>query len=128
MRKNTAAHQSDDWLGLNRIASFLNGREASAGTGAASTPGEEVIDRLCRTLEVLALVEDHVKPLKEHARQAADHETIQLAVELRRLANRLQVIGDSLSSAGDRLFELENEILLELEERYRAQSARQDAA
>jgi hypothetical protein len=121
--------QSDqDWLGLTKLASLLGARQAPGDSRDSAGADREVIDRLHRTLEILTLVEEHAGALRAHARATTEHDAMQIAVELRRLANRLQSIGNFLSNAGDSALELENQLLAELDERYRAQSARHHAA
>ena len=117
-----------DWLGLTRLAAFLVERQASAGSELDTSTDEEVVDRLYRMLEILALVEEHSQALQAHARNGTDHDAMQLAVELRRLANRLQAVGEFLSNAGQGLIDLEDQILAELDERFREQSTRDYAA
>lgn len=128
MLQNTTPEPSEDWLGLTRLAGFLNHRQDSAGSPVASGTDDEVVDRLYRMLEILALVEENRSSLQDHARAASDHEAMELAVDLRRLANRLQAVGDFLTTAGGRLIELEDQILVELDERSRGQSGRIYAA
>jgi len=128
MPQKTTSPPNEDWLGLTKLATVLVERQAAAGAAVDSGASEEVVDRLQRMLEILALVEENASSLRVHAREATDHEVMQLAVDLRRLANRLQAVADFLSNAGQSLIELEEQILLELDERFREQSARHYAA
>ena len=113
-----------DWVGLSKLASFFGERQAPSATRDTVSADRDVIDRLYRTLEIVTLVKYHADALRAHARGATEYDAMQLAVELRRLGNRLQSIEDSLSSAGECALELENQLLAELDERYRAQSVR----
>ena len=128
MLQHEIPQSGQDWLGLTKVGSILSGRQARDDGHEAASAKPEVIDRLHRTLEILTLVEEYANALRAHARAATEHDAMQLAVELRRLANRLQSIGDFLSNAGEGVLALENELLSELDERYRAQSARHYAA
>ena len=128
LQNTTLPRKNDDWLGLTRLAAVFVDRQAAAGPSLDSSVDDEIIDRLYRMLEILALVEENAALLRDHARHAADHDAMQLAVDLRRLANRLQTVGDFLSNAGQGLIDLEDQLLLELDERYRAQSTRHIAA
>ena len=128
MSQHEIPQSAEDWLGLTKLGSFLSGRRAPDKTRDAASTDREVIDRLYRTLEILTLVEQNAHILRAHASGSTEHDAMQLAVELRRLANRLQSIGDFLSNAGEGVLELENELLSELDGRYRAQSARHYAA
>jgi len=128
MLQNTTLRPTEDWLGLTRLAAFFVDHHAVAGSAVESRAEDEVVDRLYRMLEILAMVEDNTNSLLDHARGASDHDAMQLAVDLRRLANRLQAVGDFLTNAGQSLIELEDGILVELDERYRGQSARNYAA
>lgn len=128
MLQHEIPQSGQDWLGLTKLGAFLSGRRASDDAHDAANAKPEVIDRLYRTLEIVTLVEEHANALRTHARAATENDAMQLAVELRRLANRLQSIGDFLSSAGEGALELENQLLSELDARYRAQSARHHAA
>jgi hypothetical protein len=122
MLHETTTNDSD-WLGLTRLASALTEIHAPASLCGEARAGEEVVDRLYRMLEILALVEENSQALRTHAGAASDQQGMQLAVDLRRLANRLQAVGDFLTNAGDGILELEDKILLELDERYRVQSS-----
>ena len=128
MLQQEISQSGQDWLGLTTLGSFFSGRHASDDAHDAASAKPEVIDRLYRTLEIVTLVEEHATALRAHARAATEHDAMQLAVELRRLANRLQAIGDFLANAGEGALMLENELLSELDDRYRAQSARHYAA
>ena len=81
-----------------------------------------MVDRLERTLEILGLVEDNTCWLRDEARRASPHETMQLASDLRRLANRLEAIGGFLLELGNGVIELEDQVLVELDDRIRRQS------
>lgn len=108
-----------DWLGLTTIAATLD--PVPTQTEAER---DEIIDRLQRTLEILALVEHQEESLHRRARQSDENGAMRLAVELRSLANRVQSLGGFLLDAGERVLELEDRILEELDERYRRQSER----
>ncbi len=110
-----------DWLGLHRLAQLLQSVERGPGRVA---PGE-VVDRIERTLEILALVEDNTKWLREEARHGTPHETMELASDLRRLANRLEAVGAFVLGLGNDVIELEEQVLVELDDRIRRQSAGQ---
>ena len=112
-----------DWLGLSRLAAVLTERHVLPQPDTGSPADREVVDRFNRTLEILALVEEHATPLRQHARQASEHDALRLASDLRRLANRLQSVGDFLARASDSVLELEDQLLLELDERFRQQSS-----
>jgi hypothetical protein len=90
-------------------------------------PDEQVLDRLYRTLEVLALVEDNAGRLQNHADAVTQHEGMQIAGDLRRLANRLQAFGDFLVKAGQGVIGLEDRILVELDRQFRSQNSRSAA-
>jgi hypothetical protein len=107
-----------DWLGLQRLAELL--QTAERRTGHASP--DEVVDRLQRTLEILGLVEDNASWLRAEARHGTPHETMQLASDLRRLANRVEGIGAFLLGLGNGVIDLEEQVLVELDERIRRQS------
>ena len=113
-----------DWLGLHRLAGLLQSVERSPGRVA---PGE-VVDRIERTLEILALVEDNTRWLREEARHGAPLETMELASDLRRLANRLEAVGAFLLGLGNGVIELEEQVLVELDDRIRRQGQGHAAA
>ncbi|MFO1394149.1 MAG: hypothetical protein U1F09_10360 [Steroidobacteraceae bacterium] len=118
-----------EWLGLTHLADALSESPVVSSPLHGAAPGNvELIDRLQRTLEILTLVDTHADGLVERARRSAEHDSVLLAVDLRRLADRLQVIGDFIAGAGDGVLALERRILQELDERYRAHSGRQHAA
>jgi hypothetical protein len=60
--------------------------------------------------------------LRDEARRASPHDTMQLASDLRRLANRLEAIGAFVLGLGNGVIELEEQVLDELDERIRRQS------
>ena len=123
MSQYATSPQGEDWLGLSRLAAVLAEHRTPAHLADQPIADREVVDRFNRTLEILALVEEHATPLRQHARQASEHDALRLASDLRRLANRLQSVGDFLARASDSVLELEDQLLLELDERFRQQSS-----
>ena len=128
MLQRTSQSPNDDWLGLTRLAGFLLEREAAAGRRAAPPADEEVIDRLYRMLEIVALVDEHGEALRNLARHSGTHDAMQVAVDLRRLANRLQSVGNFLVDTSHAVLEIEDTLLVELDDRYRQQSLQDYAA
>ena len=84
---------ADRWLGLTTLGSVLTAVDTDGAQRMQRRPHEEVLDRLYRTLEVLALVEDNAGRLQKQADAVTPHEAMQIAGDLRRLANRLQAFG-----------------------------------
>ena len=107
-----------DWLGLRHLARVLHEESRPSGDGQIT----EVVDRLQRTLELVGLVEEHSRMLRKHARHASPHEVMQLAGDLRRLANRVEAVGAFVLELGNDVIELEEQILEEFDERIRRQS------
>jgi hypothetical protein len=122
MSQTATQPHGEDWLGLNRLAAVFAEHHTPPQPDAGSPGDREVVDRFNRTLEILALVEENASPLRQHARLASEHDALRLASDLRRLANRLQSVGDFLAQASDGVLELEDQLLLELDERFRQQS------
>ena len=118
---------TDHWLGLTTLGSVLKIVDTDGAQRMNRRPDEEVLDRLYRTLEVLALVEDNASRLQKHAANVTPHEAMQVAGDLRRLANRLQAFGEFLVQAGEGIVDLEGRILLHLDQHFRSQSARSAA-
>jgi hypothetical protein len=118
---------ADRWLGLTTLGSVLTAVDTDGAQRMQRRPDEEVLDRLYRTLEVLALVEDNAGRLQKHADAVTHHEAMQIAGDLRRLANRLQAFGDFLVKAGQAVIGLEDRILVELDRQFRSQNSRSAA-
>lgn len=129
MNQHAIVESGVEWLGLSQLAEALGGNPTAAGwPHAGLSANRELIDRLQRTLEILTLVDGHAEALADHAHRCSEHEAVLLAVDLRRLADRLQVIGDFIVEAADQVLVLERRILHDLDLRYRAHSDRQHAA
>ena len=105
-----------DWLGLQHLAAALQAVDRDT-VGAT----RDVIDRLDRTLEIVDLVEERADVVRAQARSGSTHETMQLAADLRRLANRIESIGAFLLDLGNNVIELEDQVLVELDDRIRRQ-------
>jgi len=123
MSQYATSPQGEDWLGLSRLAAVLAEHRTPAHLADQPVADREVVDRFNRTLEILALVEENANPLREHALHATEHDALRLASDLRRLANRLQTVGDFLAHASVGVLELEDQLLFELDERFRRQSS-----
>lgn len=115
MEQDVSIARPADWLGLQRLAELLQ----TTGRHTVRTSPDEVVDRLQRTLEILGLVEDNASWLRAEARHGTPHETMQLASDLRRLANRLEAIGAFLLGLGNGVIDLEEQVLGELDDRIR---------
>ena len=113
--------------GPENLAFVLSERPLTEDASVTVAGSDEMIDRLQQTLDILARVESHAEVLRAHARSTTEPDALQLALDLRRLAHRLQAVGDVLSNHGESVLELENRILSELDDRYRASSARRVA-